>query len=232
MFLDAFSSERRKALLRDARRRHFPSGTTIFAAGSESRSMLLLETGRVTVMIHNSDGRRTVLGHLGPGDLLGEYALFDHGLRSADVVTASDTTGLERGYDVVREALLAEPEAMMALLSEVSRKARDTLLSLESFSHKHGAPRLAQCILRLAEKWGKAEPDRIVIAQGFSQGDLGDIAGLARENVNRLLRSWSDAGILALTDGQLTITDRRALAEIAQVWAARAGEADPSEKNR
>lgn len=217
MFLNAFSSERRKSLLRAARRRHFPSGKTIFAAGSEGKSMLLLETGRVTVMIHNSDGRRTVLSHLGPGDLLGEYALFDHGLRSADVVAASETTGLELRYDAVREALLAEPEAMLALLAEVSQKARDTLLSLESFSYKHGAPRLARCILRLADKWGTVEADRIVIAQEFSQGDLGEIAGLARENVNRLLRSWSESGILALNDREMTITDRRALAGIAQI---------------
>ena len=216
MFLDAFSPERRKSLQRQATRRHYSPGETIFAAGTSGETMFLLETGRVSVMIYNSDGRRTVLNHLGPGELLGEYAFFDRGPRSADVVAASDTTGLEFGYEQVREALLAEPEAMLDLLSEVSRKARDTLQSLESLTQKHAAPRLAKCILRLAEKWGAEEAGKTVIAQDFSQGDLGDIAGLARENVNRLLRSWAASDVVTLEEGKLIILDKPALAAFAR----------------
>ena len=216
MFLDAFSPERRKRLKLQAKRRHYSPGDIIFAAGTSGDTIFLLETGRVSVIIYNPEGRRTVLNHLGPGELLGEYAFFDRGPRSADVVAVSDTTGMELGYGQIREALLAEPEAMLELLSEVSRKARDTLQSLENLTQRHAAPRLAKCILRLAEKWGADEAGKTVIAQDFSQGDLGDIAGLARENVNRLLRSWAASDVVTLEEGKLIILDKPALSALAK----------------
>ena len=207
----------RRRLLRKAQRRYFEPNTAIFSAGTIGASMLLIETGRVEVSIHNSDGRKTVLNHLGPGDLLGEFSFLDGGLRSANVIAAVDTTGMEFPHADVRAALLAEPEAMLALLAEVCRKARDTINSVESLSHKHATPRLAQCLLKLCEKWGTERDGRTVISQDFSQGDLGEIAGLARENVNRLLKTWAAAGILTHEEGKLVITDRPALKAIAHI---------------
>ena len=55
-----------------------------------------------------------------------------------------------------------------------------------------------------------------MIAQDFSQGDLGDIAGLARENVNRLLRSWAASDVVTLEEGKLIILDKPALAAFAR----------------
>lgn len=215
MFLEEIPPALRRRLVEKGRRRHFGPGATIYSAGSEARSMLLIETGRVEVSINNSQGRKTVLNHVGPGDLVGEFPFFDRRLRSADVVAAADTTALEFGYADLRATLLGEPEALLALMTGICRKARETILSVESLSHKHAAPRLAQCILRLGDKWGAERNGAIVIAQDFSQGELGEIAGLARENVNRLLRAWAAEGIVLLESGRLTIADRRALAGIA-----------------
>jgi len=217
LFFDAMSPVLRRRLFSKAQRRLFKPNATIFSAGTVGASMLLIETGRVEVSIHNSDGRKTVLNHLGPGDLLGEFSFLDGGLRSADVIAAVHTTGLEFSHADMRATLLAEPEAMLALLVEVCRKARDTINSVESLSHKHAMPRLAQCLIRLCDKWGTEVDGSTVIAQDFSQGDLGEIAGLARENVNRLLKAWAADGILIHEDGRLVVIDRQALDAIAHV---------------
>ena len=215
MFLDALTPAFRQRLFAAGRRRHLKPGAVIYRAGSEGDSMLLVETGRAEVSFHNQDGRKTTLNHVGPGELLGEFAVFDGGLRSADVIAVDDITALELRNTDVKNTLLSDPEAMLALLQEVSRKARDSIRSVERLSHKSAATRLAQCILQLGDKWGEVQDDRTLIGADFSQGDIGDIAGLARENVNRLLRSWAKSDIVKLVDGQLHILDRPALREIA-----------------
>jgi CRP-like cAMP-binding protein len=77
--------------------------------------------------------------------------------------------------------------------------------------------RLAKCLLRLAEKWGEAGPQGAVrITQPVSQSDLGEFAGIARENVNRCLKTWTRDGLLSIDNGCITIVDPAGLEGISE----------------
>ena len=50
---------------------------------------------------------------------------------------------------------------------------------------------MARTLLELAEHFGKeVGPGRIVIRQKIKQTDLAAMAGIARENVTRILNDW------------------------------------------
>ena len=49
----------------------------------------------------------------------------------------------------------------------------------------------------------------------LSQGELGNFAGMSRENINRQLSAWAEAGVIALEQGRINILDSQFLAEIA-----------------
>lgn len=53
---------------------------------------------------------------LGPGDLFGEYGLFDQGLRTATIIAGDPGTLLTLDYPRFRSFLLLFPEAMLAIL--------------------------------------------------------------------------------------------------------------------
>ena len=79
-------------------------------------------------------------------------------------------------------------------------------------------PRLARGLLRLA---GIAANGDVDVDEGphplkITQGELAAHVGLARENVNRQLREWEEAGLLELGRGRLSLRDAAALAEIAE----------------
>src|SRR6056297_1238912 len=69
-------------LFDEGRRVAFSAGQTIFSAGEPGQSLILIEEGRVEVSITSISGRKSVLAHMGPGEVLGEIAALDGGPRS------------------------------------------------------------------------------------------------------------------------------------------------------
>ena len=81
-----------------------------------------------------------------------------------------------------------------------------------------GNARLARCLMRIAQKWGSEEADGTIrIQQSFSQSDLGELAGMARENVNRHLQAWMQEGLIMFDKGELRLLDPEALADYAEL---------------
>ena len=62
---------------------------------------------------------------------------------------------------------------------------------------------------------GKEADGFLLLSQPFSQTEIGDYGGLARENVNRYIKAWVAQGILAHRDGALVLLDRPRLEELA-----------------
>jgi Crp-like helix-turn-helix domain len=76
------------------------------------------------------------------------------------------------------------------LLARRLRDADDALVATNFLSLKG---RLARALLSLAEAFGRdIGQGRILIRQKVSQSDLAAIAGIARENVSRVLNDWAN----------------------------------------
>ena len=72
-------------------------------------------------------------------------------------------------------------------------------------------PRLARFLLRLMMGGGETESGEARLKIALSQGELGNFAGMSREQINRQLSAWADSGIVALKTGRVTVLDREAL---------------------
>lgn len=218
LLLASVSEEEREKLLSHAASVSYPAGTLIYGRDAPGETMLVIETGRVEISVTAMSGRKSVLNHMGPGEALGEIALFDGGPRSADAVAASDVRGLVLHRRDVIAFLRAHPDAMLGLVRELCDKVRNASEMFSSQSETDASARLARCLLRLADKWGDPDPDgHRRVPPDFSQSDLGEFAGLSRENVNRRLRSWAAEGLVALGAEGTTLLDEGGLAEIAQL---------------
>ena len=93
---------------------------------------------------------------------------------------------------VAFEAFAAkQPEIYKYLLSLVAARLRDTdqVVAAGSFLSLKG--RVARALLDLAKAFGNdVGGGRIVIRQKISQSDVAAMAGIARENVSRILNEW------------------------------------------
>ena len=206
-----------RALFADARPVRFEGGQTIFAAGQPGSSIIMIEDGRVEVSNTSIGGRKSVLAYMGPGEVLGEIAALDGGERSADAVAASAVRGLVLSRENLLAFISSRPAMAEAVIIELCRKVRNASDMFMTQSIIDGEPRLARGLLRLFDKWGTTRTDgSAILIEKFSQQDIGEFSGLARENVNRQIKVWVESGLLRNDGRQLVLLDPETLEALAE----------------
>ncbi len=214
----AVGDEGCRSLFADGREVTYRAGQTIFAAGEPGATVILIEEGRVEVSVTSITGRKSVLAHMGAGEVLGEIAALDGGPRSADAMAATKVTGRVISRDNVLSFVTGAPETAQAVIIELCSKVRNASEMFLTQSVIEGSPRLAQGLLRLFDKWGEDHSDHTtLLSEKFSQQEIGEFAGLARENVNRQIKAWAQDGILRLEGRHLVLLDRDALEDLAEI---------------
>src|SRR5210317_2507494 len=98
----------------------FRSGQTIFKKGEEGDAMYIIKSGGVRV----HDGNH-VLSRLKPGQVFGEFALFDKESRSASITADEPTILLELDQDKFAKVMVSKPEVTMGVLKKLIRRIRE-----------------------------------------------------------------------------------------------------------
>lgn len=190
-------------------------GETLITAGDPGDSMMLVLQGTLKVGVKSSSGREVVLDYLGPGGIIGEIAVFDGKPRTADVVAvdASELVVLQRRF--LLPFLEKNPNAALRIIGMLCDKLRRTNSLLQDGAAVAMAPKLARGIVRLVREHGVRDRDSVSIGFRISQTELGNYVSLSRENVNRQLREWEDAGLVKVSRGHVSILDEEGLQRIA-----------------
>jgi CRP-like cAMP-binding protein len=98
---------------------------------------------------------------------------------------------------------------MTALLAHRLRDTNDALLATNFLSVKG---RVARAMLNLAEAFGRdLGQGRILIRQKVSQSDLAAMAGIARENVSRVLNDWVHRSLVSRLAGYYCLEKKAVL---------------------
>ncbi len=102
-------------VLRIARRHEFEAGALLVRQGQPADSALILEHGRARVMTALPGGGETAVAELGPGSVLGETALLESGVRSANVVAMEHIACCSIERDAFRMLIAQRNSAALAI---------------------------------------------------------------------------------------------------------------------
>ena len=167
-----------------------PRNRTLFRAGDRSDGCYQIVEGlvKVTILVEH---RERILAILGPGALVGELSMIDWAPRSATVTAIRDTRLAFVTGEAFAAFAQANPEVyrhISALLARNLRNNNDALVASSFLSVKG---RAARALLALADAFGEeVGGGRILIHQKITQSDLAAMAGIARENLSRILQEW------------------------------------------
>jgi CRP-like cAMP-binding protein len=183
----------------------------LFRTGDACDGCYHVIEGLLKVTVQLPSGRERILAILGAGGFIGELSLMDGAPRSASVIAIKAS----KLYFVTRAAFdaygAAHPEIFRHIADLLARRLRDNsaTLAMSSLSIK---ARAARALLSLAEAFGKdVGSGRILIRQKVSQGDLAAMAGIARENLSRILQDWMDAKQVTRLAGYYCLENRATL---------------------
>ena len=139
---------------------------------------------------------------------LGELAKADR----QPALALTDTGGLVIPKQQLAEVLRDDSDACLEVIRLLCSRVRNASDMFENRAVAPASVRLAHCVLTLIRKWGETDEQGILhVSQQLSQAELGEFAGLARENVNRLLKEWQALGWLQFHRGQMSVLDLAAL---------------------
>ncbi len=99
--------------------RTFAAGDTLAEEGESGRTLIVIETGSVTVTVRGEE-----VGRLGPGDCFGEMSLVDRSARSATVKADTDVHAYQLPVWSFRPVIESHPEVAWSLLEALAQRVR------------------------------------------------------------------------------------------------------------
>lgn len=213
----ALTEADRKAVAQEMREASYGSGQAIFARGDPGRDIHLVTLGRVRLSVLTAEGRELSFAHAEPGQIFGEIAVLDGGLRTADAtaVTKVSTYTLSKGA----LARLIDERAIVreGVIQFLCRRVREADHQLEGIALYPIEVRLARFFLAAAHQKGKTEPgSTVVIDLPISQSELALLIGASRPKVNAALALLEDGGAITRKNTQFTcdIDELEAIASV------------------
>ena len=149
--------------------------------------------------------------------------MIDGAPRSASVTALRDSKLYfvsQADFDAIGKS---SPEIYRDVMKMLARRLRDTNDALAASSFLSVKGRVARALLNLAEAFGKDVGNgRILIRQKVNQSDMAAIAGIARvarENVSRALKDWTEHGMVSRLAGYYCLEKKDAIQNEAQMFA-------------
>jgi CRP-like cAMP-binding protein len=189
-------------LLANARLVNLATGAILFLAGDPGDGCYRVNEGLLKVSIASASGAERILAILGPGSIVGDMAMIDGRPRSASVSALRDCNMSFVSRAAFEAFADKQPEIYKFLVGVLAERVRETdqLVAAGSFLPPKG--RVARALLDLAKAFGRdVGGGRIVIQQKISQSDVAAMAGIARENVSRILNEWMRSKLVTRLSG-------------------------------
>jgi CRP/FNR family cyclic AMP-dependent transcriptional regulator len=200
------------ALFANAKPVRLAADAVLFIAGDPGDGCYRVEQGLLKVSIIAPSGAERILAIVDPGGIVGELSVIDGLPRSASVsaVRDSELSFVSRG---VFQAFSREhPQVYQHLVTLLAHRLRDTdgVVAAGSFLPLKG--RVARALLDLSEAFGQdVGQGRILIRQKITQSDVAAMAGIARENVSRILNDWIRLKLVSRLSGYYCLENKARL---------------------
>lgn len=209
-FLDVLSPADRRSLLERARTIRARKGQTVVAKGETSSEVLIVQEGRLEVLLYAASGREVSLRSLEAGQVFGELAAIDGAPRSTSVIATSDSRLLAIAPESFRSVILSSPEGADWLARRLTAQIRSLTNRVFELSALHVQARLHCELLRLARSQGSTGA---IVEPAPTHAELASRIGTHREAVTRELGALARRGIIRSGRRRLDFLDLERLEE-------------------
>jgi CRP/FNR family cyclic AMP-dependent transcriptional regulator len=204
--------ELQAGLFAKARTKSLGPGQTLFLPGDPSNGCYRLDEGLLKVSVIATTGGERILAILGPGAMVGELSMIDGMVRSASVTALRDSKVSFISRADFEAFANDNPEVYRYGMILLARRLRYTNDALAATSFMSLKGRVARTLLNLAEAFGDdVGSGRILVRQKVTQSELAAMAGIARENVSRILTDWTRCSIVSRFSGYYCVESKAAL---------------------
>lgn len=183
--------------------RNFMSNESIFWEGDAPDWFYIVIEGKVKVIKHSSSGREFIIAFFGPGEMIGEVAVFENKPYPASAQSVAKTRVIGIRQQAFLAFLASRPQVALRIISVLGGRLRDAQTRLRDLAGERVEQRLASALVMLSSKLGLTLP--------FTRQEIADMAGTTTETAIRVMSRLKERGILRSTRGKITILDKEKL---------------------
>ncbi|MBA4329468.1 MAG: Crp/Fnr family transcriptional regulator [Polaromonas sp.] len=186
-------------------------GEVMLAAGTPVQGWYAVLSGLVKLQSTSSEGRVSAFLGVPDGEWFGEGSVLKTEPRRYDVIALRDTVLLCLPRSEFGALLASSLPFNHFLVAHLNRRLGQAMTIIEAGRLRSPEQRVALYLSRVFWQGRR----RLVL----SQEELGHLAGLSRQTVNRALKSMEQLGLVSLEFGRVAMLDEQALA----AYATRSG---------
>ena len=195
-------------LLKNCHTRRYANNSRIIHAGDSATTLYYITRGSVSVMIEDETGHEMVLAYLNQGDFFGEMGLFEQDERSALVIAKGECEVAEISYIKFRALARQDPEILMLLAGQMTRRLRATSRKVINLAFLDVAGRVARALLELTH-----QPDAMSHPDGtqirITRQEIAKIVGCSREMAGRVLKELEDQSLITAHGKTIIVFGKR-----------------------
>jgi CRP-like cAMP-binding protein len=209
--LNILSEEDYNLLVANQSDQKYQKGDVIFREGSVPAGIFLVRSGKVKKYKVDQIGKEQIIYVANQGELIGYHAVLSEE-RYPDSAAAIETSLIsfipkEDFIEILRQS----PAFTQRLLKALSHEFTVLANSISVFGQRTAPERLAIALIVLREKFKDEKAVDKEIILNISRTDLANMAGIAQENVIRLLKEFKAEGILETEGRKIWIKDIKLL---------------------
>jgi CRP-like cAMP-binding protein len=179
----------------------YHKGDVIFREGAVPSGIFLIRNGKIKKYKVDSLSKEQIIYVAGPGELIGYHAVLSEERYPDSAAAIEDSAVSFIPQDDFMRVLHRSPAFNSRLLKALSHEFTVLVNSISVIAQRTAPERLAIALIVLREKYKEESANEKDIILNVSRMDLANMAGIAQENVIRLLKEFKEEGIVE-TDGR------------------------------
>lgn len=176
-------------------------GTHLFREGSQATAAYVIQKGNVELYRTRSEGRR-VVGHVKPGGVIGDIAMFQDNLYISSARAMGPVTAFRLERSKLLPVLLEHPRIAMRWLVAGLTQLESTQRRVIRLMHRTVKEQVAELLLEEADAYDEVH---------LSQSSLATLLGASRQSVNEALAELRKDGLAETGYRMVRVTDRPGL---------------------
>lgn len=175
---------------------NFGPRDTLINEGEFGTDIFLVYEGSVRIYRLSEDGREVNLSVKGRGDIVGEMAIFDHGIRTAFVEALENTKTLKITKNEFEKFFISSPEAALELLRILSKRLYENGQLIQNLETKSLKERVKSTLLALKTYMPKIN---------LTQEQLSSLVGATRPRVSEIIAELKEESFLKIDKHELVV---------------------------
>ncbi len=190
----------------------YKRGELIFSEGDEGIGFYIIISGQVKIFKLSLEGKEQILHIFGPGEPIGEVAVFAGKRFPANAAALEKSRALFFPRATFLDLIQKNPSLALNMLAVLSQRLRRFTAVIENLSLKEVPGRLAAYLLYLSHK----KDGMSDLTLDISKGQLASLLGTIPETLSRILKKMTEAGLIQ-SEGprSIRILKRAVLEELA-----------------